>query len=1159
MGNEIYNFLKQNNLTQKDEATFLKEYSTPEKVNELYGFMQQNNLTQKSAEEFAATYFPTPAQKKSPSGTTSTSSATPVQQPTKVSAPLGQRNLLQEAEQLFGEQGKQEEQFQQGINPEAGKYFERKREETKLSDKVQQVNKIQYDAAQQAKAIEENSQYPVIQQMEQLLAEGNAVGAKGGDVTPYMNKIKELSALPVTEDWRKPTRIQTAENNFYEVPNMKKSAYKTYGEMFEATSQSKKSLEQLKQQNNALQSEITPEIEKFRQSAEYIQDGEDAQGNKYMKLNPMQAFVNGFEGSVSAIELGLQKMNPLVSDEQIKDQLKLKYLRENVLFPKQADGYVAKGAEMLGGVSPLIAGGLVAPQGMGALAMNALGFGAMDLGGGLYEGFVEGKQQGMSDDDAMEFANKIGMEKGATGVVLGATMPIQGAVGRKMFLSAEGANAFKTMLAEQGAMVPSFMTKTYIDNLAAQGFGSERVATEGVAESGISAFILAGMTHAIGAVPNLSAKTKEVFENTLAKNYESLGGVFNQGVQEGVFDYATNQRILEKAKAFETIGKDLSPKQEAEQLPIQMEIDRLTLQNKDKKGAIVEENEAKIKQLNRELKEKRGSPLTPEEQKEYEAIKQKAETTDAEGKKQELLPTEKQQLEHFEKRIEQAGKNEANKIAQEQGFDSATHLLNSIKKAGLGEFDKVQDVPRETLDKLKEKRNKYQAGDVVELEPTGTEQKIEVEPDKGYSFTYESENDIPSELRGIEPIIKGDINGKPRLTFSGKQLIKAGLAKESKQRTDVETTKPATDGEVTQTGVRPDEIAENKLTNNTFENAKEGDLIVFDGNKWKVVRKGKSRGGNDIIEISRETIDEETGYVRNQSITIDAEQWGNEVKPTGENSPKSKKIKNKSDSDIEKRMLEIENSEWDSDRQKEFFDLEKEMERRERESVFNVPIEEAGRAIDILIEKDKTQPNGYGSFVDIKDAKKTKLIIEKYTNKRNSITDEEIKADFKEALMGRPDTQYSDGMKLRESSKLAGERGISIGDLVKDVKDVFLKDGYDLSIAEEMVNYYLRKVFGKTEPVAEETTVLREGEKPVAEEIAVETIKPEVKDSFAKITDLFYKIREATGSSKKRSLKEQRDKILEENPSIKYIDDNISAVMKQLEDKGLITKKGDCP
>ena len=55
--NPIYDFLKANKLTDKDEATFLKEYSDSSKAKELYGFFQANNLTDKDFNGFYDTYL----------------------------------------------------------------------------------------------------------------------------------------------------------------------------------------------------------------------------------------------------------------------------------------------------------------------------------------------------------------------------------------------------------------------------------------------------------------------------------------------------------------------------------------------------------------------------------------------------------------------------------------------------------------------------------------------------------------------------------------------------------------------------------------------------------------------------------------------------------------------------------------------------------------------------------------------------------------------------------------------------------------------------------------------------------------------------------------------------------------------------------------------
>lgn len=64
-GNEIYKFLKENNLTTKDQASFEKEYSDPNKAAELHKFFVDNNLTKKDSAAFYDSYF-NPKKKEQP-------------------------------------------------------------------------------------------------------------------------------------------------------------------------------------------------------------------------------------------------------------------------------------------------------------------------------------------------------------------------------------------------------------------------------------------------------------------------------------------------------------------------------------------------------------------------------------------------------------------------------------------------------------------------------------------------------------------------------------------------------------------------------------------------------------------------------------------------------------------------------------------------------------------------------------------------------------------------------------------------------------------------------------------------------------------------------------------------------------------------------------
>jgi hypothetical protein len=67
------------------------------------------------------------------------------------------------------------------------------------------------------------------------------------------------------------------------------------------------------------------------------------------------------------------------------------------------------------------------------------------------------------------------------------------------------------------------------------------------------------------------------------------------------------------------------------------------------------------------------------------------------------------------------------------------------------------------------------------------------------------------------------------------------------------------------------------------------------------------------------------------------------------------------------------------------------------------------------------------------------------------------------------------------------------------------------------------------------------------------------KATFSKATDLFYQIRETEGATKKKRLVDERKALMDWNPSVKYIDDNIKNILDQLEKNNKATRKGNCP
>lgn len=206
-----------------------------------------------------------------------------------------------------------------------------------------------------------------------------------------------------------------------------------------------------------------------------------------------------------------------------------------------------------------------------------------------------------------------------------------------------------------------------------------------------------------------------------------------------------------------------------------------------------------------------------------------------------------------------------------------------------------------------------------------------------------------------------------------------------------------------------------------------------------------------VQELAKPTIDTEAQIAEEQTPKAE----GSDV--VGEDLTK------KTDSDIENRMSEIET---DRKLKEEFNSLETEMEKRERQSVFNIPLSEVGNSVDALMQKDKDKPNGFGSFISKPDAKQTKQVADRYLD-ADKLTDNELMQDFSDAVRGIPTTWYADGLKLRESIKEASKRGIDTKEMIDEVIKVYTESGYDIETAKSVVSNMLSPILKGAKSVNE--------------------------------------------------------------------------------------------
>jgi hypothetical protein len=566
-----------------------------------------------------------------------------------------------------------------------------------------------------------------IGQIGENIQSGYGIGAVSGNEQDIQAQIEAIQSKKV-----EPQQVGV---DMYGNPMIKKVPYKTYKDMYDATLNASLKYNEGRTMLTNLDGEIKSEVEKIRAKKGFKMTGKDAEGNEIYEMNPMESFMNGVGNTMQTIDIGLHN---LTGDKKNAVRLsKQKFVEDNVLFPKTTGdgvmGTIAKGTEMVGGVTPLM---VAAPVGgLGAIAMNSLLFGVSDYGGTLYGSYLEEKQGNpdMSDEEAMTNAQSNARFAGAKGLVLGATLPAQGALGEKIFLSNAERGAFKKFLAGQTVMIPAFGSST-----ALQNWYEDKPITDNVGKSMVDAFIVGGMLHGLHVLPTMPAKIKSTFENGVAKNYGSLAPVIDKAVADGMLDYSTGQKIAEKAKAYDVVGVDAPEKAVDKGIELNNIASEIAKRKEANPLADVKDLEVRAEELNKQIHEIKGTALSEKESKEYDALKAKDKDSE-----QKLTATEKNKLAHYDERI-----SESKRVS---GVDKLVDKLSSGEKVETTpeEQQLYENNKKEIEDKLKQKatindKETPQAGSVV----GGEVVKRIIEPTKPISeMNSEEMGDFATETR----------------------------------------------------------------------------------------------------------------------------------------------------------------------------------------------------------------------------------------------------------------------------------------------------------------------------------------------------------------------------------------------------------------------------
>jgi hypothetical protein len=166
-------------------------------------------------------------------------------------------------------------------------------------------------------------------------------------------------------------------------------------------------------------------------------------------------------------------------------------------------------------------------------------------------------------------------------------------------------------------------------------------------------------------------------------------------------------------------------------------------------------------------------------------------------------------------------------------------------------------------------------------------------------------------------------------------------------------------------------------------------------------------------------------------------------------------------------MSELENSK-DKKERDEFNEIEKELENREWGSVINAPLSEVESTVDELVEKEKSMPNGFGSFIEKADATETKEVAKKYSGE---VSKADAKKDFDKAFNGSPSTWYADALKLKESVRVFIEQGGTFKELLQGQATEYTKDGFTEEEAASVIGRKLEDIKRQTDKSQQESQV----------------------------------------------------------------------------------------
>jgi len=480
---------------------------------------------------------------------------------------------------------------------------------------------------------------------------------------------------------------------------------KTVGELHDLSNEAQKKVSELEPELDKIKIPFDEQVAQLRKENRFKSTEENGVRRLEGFADTPEAFVlgarNTFKDGLGAIKqlFGTKEDRQNYSDQRA--------LEDNILYPTETKGVLTSGAEMAGGVAPYVATGALGGESIvGQILSNGLTMGATGIGSAYHQEYQKQKALGLTPDEA----DKVALEKsafhGGTQAVLGGSLPFLGSASKSILMHPEDVKLLERF-AEESALGKPYAYNAKNVKASLKGFGSEMggiqtaFAGEHITNNAFDKYVLGdknknllegtadvviqgGLLHlGMHVLPSAPKAIKDIYEVNFSKRYPSIQQAVDMAMQEGKITPQQADAItvpLEKNFAiYNAMPEGLTAEQ---MVSIKPETEQILELSKKEPSAVEnpEITKDRIAQLQKTISEKLGTPLTEKEQKAYEKLLERQKPIKSESGKEitlELLPSEKAELNHYEKRIKTAEDIEF-KLAEEKKVAEAEAPLTNV-------------------------------------------------------------------------------------------------------------------------------------------------------------------------------------------------------------------------------------------------------------------------------------------------------------------------------------------------------------------------------------------------------------------------------------------------------------------------------------------------